>query len=255
MKKALAWWSASPPACSRSARHRQPGGPDQAVLEASRRQTRKRHLGVPHRLDRPASGRSCLPGTFARPVGLPSSSSIAASKRSIGRVWKVACRPTRNLARPGEKDTGHGTSRGCRSRSPRRAGSGQALPHTARFDWGTWLEIRLETGRMHQVRIQCVPVEAMPCWATNGTAARPFGIEYDDRRLRAIALHARSLAFDHPMTHHPVHVVAPLPQIWVEHGIDRGLSPNLPREVCRRIARAVLAAKMRRSCSVAQPVP
>ena len=35
-------------------------------------------------------------------------------------------------------------------------------------------------------------------------------------RLRAIALHARQLGFNHPMTNEPVDVVAPLSVAWEE---------------------------------------
>ncbi len=81
---------------------------------------------------------------------------------------------------------------------------------------GCWLKIELETGRTHQVRLQAAsrghPVLGDGLYGS--TIA--FGPQTDDPRLRAIALHARRLAFQHPMTRQEVVVEAPLPTIWEE---------------------------------------
>ena len=55
----------------------------------------------------------------------------------------------------------------------------------------------------------------MPWSATRNTARRvPFGEQFEDERLRAIALHARQLGFNHPMTNEPVDVIAPTSAAW-----------------------------------------
>lgn len=78
----------------------------------------------------------------------------------------------------------------------------------------THLEIQLETGRTHQIRVQA----AARGWPVAGDelygAARPFGPPSDDARARWIALHARRIRFEHPMTRERVEVVAPLPAAW-----------------------------------------
>jgi 23S rRNA pseudouridine1911/1915/1917 synthase len=78
----------------------------------------------------------------------------------------------------------------------------------------SWLEIELETGRMHQIRVQAAhrghPVVGDALYGSR----HPFGPEVPDSRARWIALHARSLRFLHPMTREPVFQVAPLPQPW-----------------------------------------
>ena len=83
----------------------------------------------------------------------------------------------------------------------------------------TWLEIQLETGRMHQIRIQAAsrghPVLGDELYGST----RSFGPETSDPRERWIALHARSLEFRHPMTRVPVSVTAPLSPYWAEAGI------------------------------------
>ena len=61
--------------------------------------------------------------------------------------------------------------------------------------WGTWLEIELETGRMHQIRLQAAtrghPILGDAIYGSSVV----FGPPSDDWRLRGAALHARSLTF------------------------------------------------------------
>jgi 23S rRNA-/tRNA-specific pseudouridylate synthase len=78
----------------------------------------------------------------------------------------------------------------------------------------TWLEIELGTGRTHQIRVQAA-ARGQPLLGDflYGSPV-PFGPQYEDVRLRAIALHARSLAFRHPDTRQTATVVAPLPEYW-----------------------------------------
>jgi 23S rRNA-/tRNA-specific pseudouridylate synthase len=88
-------------------------------------------------------------------------------------------------------------------------------------DWGTWLEIELETGRMHQIRIQASS-RGYPLFGDSQYGSQiPFGPQSDDLRQRPIALHARCLAFRHPMTHEPIDITAPLPAAWKDLEICR----------------------------------
>jgi 23S rRNA pseudouridine1911/1915/1917 synthase len=78
----------------------------------------------------------------------------------------------------------------------------------------SWLEIVLETGRMHQIRLQAA-VRGYPVLGDALYGARlPFGPQTSDPRNRWIALHARSLGFVHPMTREAVFQTAPLPDPW-----------------------------------------
>ncbi len=83
-----------------------------------------------------------------------------------------------------------------------------------RVPGGTWLEIRLHTGRMHQIRIQAAS-RGHPVWgdAQYGSTER-LGPPQEDPRLEPIALHARQLAFDDPSTRQRVTILAPLPATW-----------------------------------------
>ena len=78
----------------------------------------------------------------------------------------------------------------------------------------TLLEVRPETGRMHQIRVQA----AVRGWPVLGDelygSRRPFGATAALPRDRAIALHARSLTFLHPIRYEPINLTAPLPAVW-----------------------------------------
>ncbi|MBV9122979.1 MAG: RluA family pseudouridine synthase, partial [Planctomycetes bacterium] len=72
----------------------------------------------------------------------------------------------------------------------------------------TWLEVRPQTGRSHQLRVQL----AQQGWPIYGDgkygSSHTFG--------RAIALHARSLTFRHPVRQEPITLTAALPPAWRE---------------------------------------
>lgn len=175
------------------------------------------YLGVPHRLDRPVSGAivlarnsratqrlgkqferrtvtkvywACVAGTVEPPEGL-------------WEDWlrKIPGQPRAEVIAPD-----HPEGRIARL-TYRTVG---ACRH------GTWLEIELETGRTHQIRVQAAARGYPVLGDAHYGSAVPFGEQFDDERMRAIALHARRLAFQHPMTREPVDVTAPLPAAWAE---------------------------------------
>lgn len=78
----------------------------------------------------------------------------------------------------------------------------------------TWLEIELETGRTHQIRVQAASRGHPVVGDEQYGSEIPFGPRHADTRVRTIALHARSLAFTDPVTHQPVHLVAGPPAVW-----------------------------------------
>jgi 23S rRNA pseudouridine1911/1915/1917 synthase len=86
----------------------------------------------------------------------------------------------------------------------------------AHMNGGSWLEVELETGRTHQIRVQAASRGHAVVGDSQYSSTRPFGEQFDDERLRAIALHARQLGFNHPMTGEAVDIVAPPPVAWNE---------------------------------------
>jgi len=93
---------------------------------------------------------------------------------------------------------------------PRAEGAVEAVTHYATseaFAGATLLELRLETGRQHQIRVQAWRhghplVGEREYRDANADAALEFGRQ---------ALHARALAFEHPQTGRVVRFEAPVP--------------------------------------------
>ena len=83
----------------------------------------------------------------------------------------------------------------------------------------TLLEIQLETGRTHQIRVQCSahghPLVGDRLYGSTDN----FGPVTDDERARLIALHARTLRFKLPVSKEPQTFVAPLPKLWQDYGV------------------------------------
>jgi 23S rRNA pseudouridine1911/1915/1917 synthase len=182
------------------------------------------YLGVPHRLDRPASGAI----VFGKTRGATRALSRQFERRTVTKVY-WACLE-------GEVAPASGTWRDYLRKVPWEARSEVVeadhpdaqiailnYQTLAAGPWGTWLQIELETGRTHQIRLQAAsrghPVLGDARYGSNV----PFGPQYDDDRLRAIALHARELRFEHPKTREPIWLTAPVPETWRTLGIgDEG---------------------------------
>ncbi|MCI0334597.1 MAG: RluA family pseudouridine synthase [Planctomycetes bacterium] len=186
------------------------------------------YLGLPHRLDRPVSGAI----VFARHVRAAQRLASQFENRTVTKVyWAVV----EGDVRPEEGTwTDHLHKRHGMAQSivvpPDDPRGKLAVMHyrvLARLDGvGTWLEVQLETGRTHQIRVQAASRGHPVLGDAQYDSTQPFGEQFDDERLLAIALHARQLGFNHPMTREPVNVIAPTPVAWV--------SLNLPRELFKQ---------------------
>ncbi len=178
------------------------------------------YLGMVHRLDRPVSGVLVM-GTNRR-------TARRLAEQFEGRMvhkvyWALV---------EGEIEEESGTWRDYLRKIPDVAQAEIVDEHTPdareailkyrvveRREHLTWLQIQLETGRMHQIRVQA----AARGWPVVGDqqygAGRPFGRQFDDVRQRLIGLHARELGFREPKSWERVLVEAPLPQPWHDLGI------------------------------------
>ncbi len=173
------------------------------------------YLGVVHRLDRPASG-AIVFGTRAKAARRLSEQFEA---RLVEKIYWACV--------DGRVEPAEGTWEDCLCKVPdepraevveaghpegRRAVLHYRTLSTA--EWGTWLEIELETGRTHQIRVQAAS-RGHPVLGDAQYGSRvAFGPQYEDHRLRAIALHARSLTFRHPKSREMVSVTAPVARYW-----------------------------------------
>ncbi|MDR1958907.1 MAG: RluA family pseudouridine synthase [Planctomycetaceae bacterium] len=179
------------------------------------------YLGIPHRLDRPASGVIL----FAKHARAARRLSEQFERRTVEKTYWAA------VAGPIAESTGTWTDYMKKLKGLPQAVLAPPIDPDAReavlhftglghFDWGTWLEIRLETGRMHQIRLQAgsrgFPLLGDAQYGSNVT----FGPQFEDERLRGIALHARSVSFLHPMTHESLTITAPIPEPWHALGIS-----------------------------------
>jgi RluA family pseudouridine synthase len=179
------------------------------------------YLGSPHRLDRPVSGVLL----FAKHVRAARRLSEQFEGRTVKKTYwaavsghwedhvgtwvdymkKVQHQPLAVIAKPMDPD------------------AREAILHYRvlnRFDWGTWLEIKLATGRMHQIRLQTSRRGFPILGDVQYGSKTAFGSQYSDLRLQGIALHARSIEFMHPMTREPLLLEAALPSAWREFGIN-----------------------------------
>ena len=173
------------------------------------------YLGVPHRLDRPVSGAM----VFARHV--------RAARRLAKQFEARSVRKTYWACVDGHVEPAEGTWRDILWKvhgqpraivvDERHPGGQVAILHyrtIGHHAHGSWLEIELETGRTHQVRVQAASRGHPIVGDLPYGSPLPFGPQPLDERLRAIALHARSLSFAHPMTREPVVLVAPPTDAW-----------------------------------------
>jgi 23S rRNA pseudouridine1911/1915/1917 synthase len=175
------------------------------------------YLGIPHRLDRPVSGVV----VFARKTKAARRLAEQFQQHQVTKVywalvegdvqpaegaWEDWLVKIAEEARAERVEPGSPRARVARLRYRRLGGRNET----------TLLEIRPETGRMHQIRVQA----ATRSWPVRGDvlygSRLPFGPPAELPRDRVIALHARSLTFLHPIRYEPVTVVAPLPAYWSE---------------------------------------
>jgi 23S rRNA pseudouridine1911/1915/1917 synthase len=164
-------------------------------------------LGVVHRLDKPVSGVLL----FARTSKAAARLSEQFREGTIEKVyWAVVegavGRSAGTLEDWLKKDTDRGRVEVV---EPRTRNARQALLHyqvKATRDGLSWLEVRPQTGRTHQLRVQLAH-HGHPIYGD----ARYGSIHTFDH---AVALHARSLTFLHPIRYEPITLTAELPQTW-----------------------------------------
>lgn len=175
------------------------------------------YVGLPHRLDRPVTGAI----VFARHQRAAQRLSAQFENRTVTKMyWAVVA------GRPAD-DEGvwtdylhkrHGMAQAEVVDADHPAAKHAVLRYRllAETPVGSLLEIELETGRTHQIRIQAASRGHAVVGDSQYGSVLPLGDPQLELRDRPIALHARHLAFRHPMEERTVDVVAPLPGFWRE---------------------------------------
>jgi 23S rRNA pseudouridine1911/1915/1917 synthase len=159
--------------------------------------------GIVHRLDKDTSGLLVVAKTERALRALQAQ----IQTRRAGREYRAlvhgrVARPDGRIEAPIGRDPRH------RTRMAVVASGRRAVTHyrvAEAFGAATLLDVRLETGRTHQIRVHCAyvghPVVGDPVY---GRRPNPWG-------LARQALHAHRLTFAHPLSGAPVSFTAPLP--------------------------------------------
>jgi 23S rRNA pseudouridine1911/1915/1917 synthase len=180
------------------------------------------YLGIPHRLDRPVSGVV----VFARNTKAARRLAEQFQKRQVSKTYWAAIEGSVQPAQGIWEDWLRKLPEEARSEigSAETPGAKQArLSYRVLADRGdtSLLEVELETGRMHQIRVQA----ASRGWPVLGDmfygARLPFGPAAELPRDRLIALHAHTLTLLHPIRYEPLTLKAPLPAYWQELGFGQ----------------------------------
>ena len=181
----------------------------------------KVYLGVPHRLDRPVSGamvfcknvratrRICEQFEY-RSVTKKYWAIVDGTPKEESGEWVDYMRKVPGEARSEIVDEDHPD------------GQLAVLKYSLlqRWDSRSLLEIRLETGRTHQIRLQCSSRNLPIVGDRQYNSEVSFGPDEPDERKRQIALHARLLKFSHPISKEVVSITAPLSGSWDEFDIQ-----------------------------------
>jgi 23S rRNA pseudouridine1911/1915/1917 synthase len=164
-------------------------------------------LGVVHRLDKPVSGVLL----FARTSKAAARLSEQFREGSVEKVyWAVVEGEVQRSAGSLEDWLYRDREAGrVEVVEPRTEGARQALLHyqKLRSHGGlTFLEVRPQTGRTHQLRVQLAHHGHPICGDARYGAVHTFA--------PGIGLHARSLTFLHPVRYEPITLTAEAPKSW-----------------------------------------
>jgi len=170
--------------------------------------------GLIHRLDKDTSGLLVV----ARTPEAHTQLAAAMQARQIEREYLALC-----LGAPtggGTVDEPIGRHRSARTHMAVRADGRPAITHywiEERFRGHTLLRVRLETGRTHQIRVHLahigLPVVGDPVYGGRRRliAGASAALAAELKNFPRQALHARRLAFEHPLSGEPLAFEAPVP--------------------------------------------
>lgn len=188
------------------------------VRRALRKQGRELdYMGIVHRLDKDTSG--CIVFALTREAQRILQTQFVT--HSAGRTYRAMV-----MGQPRQdEDTLHGKlghrEDGRRAVVDEDDEGKEAVTHfkvVKRLAQGADLEVRLETGRTHQIRIMLYDI-GCPLYGDTVYAFKPRKNQVPPPRAPRLMLHAAQLAFDHPMSGKRIVAVAPLPREFAEFAL------------------------------------
>jgi 23S rRNA pseudouridine1911/1915/1917 synthase len=170
--------------------------------------------GLVHRLDKDTSGLLLVARTIESQTAL----AAALERRAIKRIYEAICQG--QLTGGGTIDAPIGRHRRERTKMAVDRGGRVARTHyrvVERFRAHTHVEVQLETGRTHQIRVHMAHIRA-PLLGDPVYGGRPKLPVSPSEELRLAlqgfrrqALHASRLELDHPVSGQPLSFESPLP--------------------------------------------
>jgi len=162
-------------------------------------------LGVVHRLDKAVSGVLL----FARTSKAAARLSEQFREATVEKIYWAVVEGEVNETAGSLEDWLIKREQRVEVVPPGTLGAKQALLYFTRKasqEGLTWVEIRPQTGRTHQLRVQLAHHGFPILGDAKYGSIRTFG--------QAVALHARSLTFLHPIRYEPITLTADLPRLW-----------------------------------------
>lgn len=165
--------------------------------------------GIVHRLDQGTSGVLVCAKDERTLRGLQEQF----QRRTIQRLYWAIVQGT--VSEAGTFQTSYGRHPADQKRFTARRGNKHAITHyrtLESFAQATWVEVKLETGRTHQIRVHFSeaghPLLGDPLY---GPSHWPPAVRSATALLDHQALHAQTLGFLHPVLQKPMLFAAPLP--------------------------------------------
>lgn len=172
------------------------------------------YLGIPHRLDRPVSGVI----VFSRNSKCAARLTEQFAKRVPRKVYRAVLEgilPEKEgiLEDYIRRDEVHSRVHIAKKSHPAAKFARLRYKTLAEHQGKTLVEVELDTGRMHQIRIQFASRNA-PIVGDLEYGAKAFAEFSTSKQPPMIALHAWQLTIQHPIRREDLTIEAPMPKSW-----------------------------------------